>query len=111
MTALLDAGLETDKATPAASVWATANAVDRAKAEDRPLPADMLRMLHLFFNANLRHLSERSKITTNVTCMQLMELGLASAGMSYKLERLTTRPTTTLAWMDLSRITLQETWL
>ena len=108
VTALLDAGLDIDKATLAAAVGATANTVDRAEADDQPLPPNVVHMLHLVFDANLRHLSERSKVTTNVTCMQLMELGLTSMGMSYMLDRLTTRPTTTLARMDLSRITIQE---
>ena len=45
---------------------------------------------------------------TNITCMQPTELGLTSAGMSYILDRQTTRPTTTLAWMDMSTIGLRE---
>ena len=32
-----------------------------------PLSADMLLMLHLVFDSNLGYLSERSKVTTNVT--------------------------------------------
>ena len=108
VTALLDAGLETDKATTAPAVRVTANAVDRAKPDDRPLPANVVQILHLVFNANLRHLLERSKVRTNVTCMQPTELGLTSVGMSYILDRPTTRPTTTLASMDLSKIALQE---
>ena len=57
VTTLLDAGLETDKVTTAASVRATANAVDRAEADNRLLPANVLRILHVVFNANLQHLS------------------------------------------------------
>ena len=74
-----------------------------------PLSADMLRMIHVVFDADVRHLSERSKVATNATCMQPKELGLTSAGMSYMLDRPTTRLTTTLALMDLSGIALQET--
>ena len=111
VTTLLGAGLETDKATTAAAVRAKANAVDCVNADDRPLPPGVLRMLHVVFNANLRHLSERSKITINVTCMQPTELGFISSGMSDILDRLTMRLPTTLASMDLSTITLQETGL
>ena len=32
------------------------NAVDRAKAEKRPLPPDVVWMLHLVFDADLQHL-------------------------------------------------------
>ena len=108
VTALLDVGLETDKETTAAEVQTTANAVNCAKVDDRPLPADVVWMLHLVLDSDLQHLWERSKVTTNVTCMQPTELGLTSAGTSYILDRLTTRPTTTLAWMDLIMMGLQD---
>ena len=108
MTAIIGVGLDMDKATTAAAVWASANEADCVEADDRLLPADMLRMLHVVFDADLRHLSERSKVATNATCMQPKELGLTSAAMRYILLRLTTKPTTALAWMDLSRIALQE---
>ena len=108
VTALLDVGMETDKVKTAAAVWVTVIVVNRVEADDRPIQADMPRVLHLVFDANMRHLLGRSKVTTNVTCMQPTELGLASVGMSYILDRPTTRPTTTLASMDLSKITLQE---
>ena len=39
VTVLLNASLEMDKATMVAAVRVTANAVDRAKADYRPLPA------------------------------------------------------------------------
>ena len=109
VTALLDACLETDKETTAAAVQATANAVDRVEADNQPLPPNVVRMLHVFFNTDLRYLSERSKVTTKATCMQPTELRLTSAGMSYILDRLTTRPMSILARMDLSAIALQET--
>ena len=57
MTTLLGAGLDIDKATTAAVVQTKANAVVRVQEDDRLLPADMLRMLHVVFDANLRHLS------------------------------------------------------
>ena len=94
MTALLDAGLETEKATMAVSVRSTANTVDLTEADDRPLLADVSQILHLVLDSDLRHLSERSKATTS--------------GMSYILDRLTMRRTTTLASMGMSMIALQE---
>ena len=54
-----------DEATTAAAFRATANAINGAKAEDRALPADVPRMLHLVSNAGPRHLSEREKVTPN----------------------------------------------
>ena len=54
-----------DEATTAAAFRATANAINRAEAEDRPLPADVPRMLHLDSDAGPRHLSEREKVTPN----------------------------------------------
>ena len=108
LAALLDVGLETDKATTATAIQMMANTVERAEADHRPLPADLLRMIHMVFQPTLRHIFERSKVTTNVICMQLMELGLTSAGMSYILARPTIRMTTTLESGDLSRIALQE---
>ena len=108
VTALLGVSLETDKVTMTTAIWAKGNMVDPVKANDRPLSADVPRILHLVFNAHMRHLSERLKVTTNVICMQPMDLVLTSVGMSYILDRQTTRSTTTLASMDLSTITLQE---
>ena len=66
-SSLPDAGLEMDEATTAAAFRVTADAVDRAQAEDRPLPADVPRMPHLVSDADLRHLSERSKVTTKTS--------------------------------------------
>ena len=54
-----------DEATTAAAFWATANAMNRAEAEDRPLPSDVPRMLHLVSDAGPRHLAEREKVTPN----------------------------------------------
>ena len=89
VTALPGAGLERDNAT--------VNAVDRAEVDDRPLTANVPQMLHLVFLTNLRHLSQPSKVTTNITCMQPSKLGLTSAAMSYLLDRPTTRQTITTA--------------
>ena len=58
VTALFNAGIKTYKVTTAAVVWATVNAVERAEVDDRPLPTNMERMLHLVLDADLRHLSE-----------------------------------------------------
>ena len=108
VTTLFDEGLETDKATTAAAVGVTANAVNRTKANNGPLTAHVPQMPHLILDTNLGHLSERSKIMTNVTCMRPTQLGLTNARMSYTLDRLTTRPTTIITWMDLSTIPLQK---
>ena len=96
VTALLDAGLETNKVKTATDVRFTVTVVNRAKADDRPLQADMPRLLHLVFDANRQHLLERSKVTMNGTCMRVMALGLTGAGMSYILDRPTMRLTPTL---------------
>jgi hypothetical protein len=70
VSALLEAGLEMDEETADAAFWSVVRAVDRAEAQDQPLPADVPRMLHHIFDADLRHLLGREKITKNVTCMQ-----------------------------------------
>ena len=54
-----------DVATTAAGFRATANAINHAEAGDRPLPADVPRMIHLVSDAGPRHLSEREKVTLN----------------------------------------------
>ena len=52
MTALHDADLETEKATTAVDLCATAKAVDRAEADGRPLPPNVVWMLHLIFGTD-----------------------------------------------------------
>ena len=52
MTALHDAGLETEKATTAVDLCATAKAVDRAEADGQPLPPNVALMLHLIFGTD-----------------------------------------------------------
>ena len=96
VTAILHAGLESNKVKTATAVWFTVIVVDRAKADDRPVQADIPRLLHLVFDANRQHLLERSKVTMNGTCMRVMALGLTGAGMSYILDRPTMRLTPTL---------------
>ena len=99
------------KATMATAVRETVNVINGVEPDDRPLKANMPQMLNPVFKANLWHLLERSKVMTNVTCMQPMEPGLTSSGMSYILGRQTTRSTITLVWMGLSRIALEEAGL
>lgn len=71
VSALLDSGLvQMDEATTNAAFWEVVKAVDRAEKEDKPLPADVPKMLHHIFDADLQHLLRREKLTTNVTCMQ-----------------------------------------
>jgi hypothetical protein len=67
---MLKAGLEMNEATTNTAFWTVVNAVDRAEAEDRPLPANVTQMLHHVFDADMKHLLLREKHTTNVTCMQ-----------------------------------------
>jgi len=70
VTTLLESGIEMDEATTNAAFWAVVKAVDRAEAQDQPLSADVPKMLHHIFDADLRHLLSREKQTTNVTCMK-----------------------------------------
>uniref|UniRef100_A0A7S2EIC4 Fe2OG dioxygenase domain-containing protein n=1 Tax=Trieres chinensis TaxID=1514140 RepID=A0A7S2EIC4_TRICV len=80
---LLESGLEMDESMTDAAFWAVVQAVDRAEELDQPLSTDVPRMLHHIFDADLRHLLGREKITKNITCMQPKEEGLSKAGMSY----------------------------
>ena len=86
VASLLEAGAEMDEATTNEAFWAVVQAVDLAEAEDRALAADVPRMLHHIFDADLRHLLGREKITINVTCMQPDEsqgLEAAARRMNY----------------------------
>ena len=73
------------KQTTNAAFWAIVKEVDRAEEEGEPLSADVPRMLHHVFDADLRLLHGREKLTTNVTCMQPKFSGLeaGAASMSY----------------------------
>ena len=56
VTALLDAGLKTEEGATLGAVRSMADAVDHAKADNRPLLANVPQMLHMFCDATLRHL-------------------------------------------------------
>ena len=77
--------IEMDEATTHAVFRAVVKAVDCAEQEDKPLSANVPRMLHRIFEADMRHLLHREKLTTNVTCMQPRLSGAAAAahGLSY----------------------------
>mmetsp|Transcript_4531 Transcript_4531/g.9647 ORF Transcript_4531/g.9647 Transcript_4531/m.9647 type:complete len:1029 (-) Transcript_4531:237-3323(-) len=70
VTALITSGLEMDEETTDLAFWAVVQAVDDAEAQDKPLPASVPQMLHHIFDADLKHLLTREKISKNVTCMQ-----------------------------------------
>ena len=79
VASLLEGGLEMDEEITDAAFWAVVNAVDAAEKEDKPLPADVPRMLHHIFDADMNHLLSREQLRMNVTCMQPKEEGLTSA--------------------------------
>ena len=66
----IDKGLVMDEETTEAAFWAAVQAVDDAEAEDLPLSANVTNMLHHIFDADMSHLLQREKLTTNVTCMK-----------------------------------------
>ena len=69
VSSLIDAGLKMDEATTSAAFWSVVTAINTAEKEDQPLSADVPRMLHHIFDADLDHLHTREQIRTNVTCM------------------------------------------
>ena len=71
-----------DEARTEEAFWSVVNEVDRAEAHDEPLSADVPRMLHKIFDADLQHLLTREQIRTNLTCMQPALTGAANAGNS-----------------------------
>ena len=71
-----------DEATTDTAFWAVVEAVNLAEEEDTPLSANVPKMLHHIFDADLNHLLNREKLTTNVTCMQPKLSGAASFGNS-----------------------------
>jgi len=83
VSALIEEGFELDEAATESAFWAAVKSVNRAEAQDKALSGDVPRMLHHVFDADLRHLLRREKITTNVTCMQPSESGLTTQGMNY----------------------------
>ena len=56
--------------TTNAAFWTVVEAVDAAERHDQPLSADVSRMLHHIFDADMHLLQHREKLTTNVSCMQ-----------------------------------------
>lgn len=78
-------GLAMDESTTEAAFWAVITSIDRSEREDQPLSADVSRMLHHIFDADMNHLLTREKITTNVTCMQPRNDGIEgkAKAMSY----------------------------
>lgn len=62
--------VEMDEETTTALFWAVVKVVDRAEEEDEPLSVDVPKLLHRIFDADMRLLLGREKLTTNVTCMQ-----------------------------------------
>jgi len=85
VSTMLNAGLTLDEKTNDAAFWTIVNAVDRAEARNLPLSGDVTRMLHHVFDADMIHLLQREKITTNITCMQPDDTDeeMASRKMNY----------------------------
>eukprot|EP00529_Nitzschia_sp_RCC80_P012882 CAMPEP_0113499288 /NCGR_PEP_ID=MMETSP0014_2-20120614/31664_1 /TAXON_ID=2857 /ORGANISM="Nitzschia sp." /LENGTH=586 /DNA_ID=CAMNT_0000393445 /DNA_START=51 /DNA_END=1808 /DNA_ORIENTATION=- /assembly_acc=CAM_ASM_000159 len=84
VTTLIDAGLEMDEATTDTAFWEVVKAVDKAEENNEPLSGNVPKMLHRIFEADLKHLQTREKITKNVTCMQPDE----SQGMAARAQRM-----------------------
>lgn len=70
---MVNAGLHMDAETTDVAFWKVVNAVDQAEADDLPLSGNVTQLLHHVFDADMYHLLQREKITTNVTCMQPAE--------------------------------------
>ena len=85
VTSLIEAGLEMDEETTNAAFWNVVRDVDKAEREDKAIPADVPRMLHHIFDADVKHLLTREKIGKNITCMQprLDNMGDKARSMNY----------------------------
>jgi hypothetical protein len=85
VSSCIAAGLAMDESTTEAAFWAVITSIDRSEREDKPLSADVSRMLHHIFDADMNHLLTREKVTTNVTCMQPRNDGIEgkAKAMSY----------------------------
>eukprot|EP00588_Corethron_pennatum_P035997 CAMPEP_0194346322 /NCGR_PEP_ID=MMETSP0171-20130528/105359_1 /TAXON_ID=218684 /ORGANISM="Corethron pennatum, Strain L29A3" /LENGTH=561 /DNA_ID=CAMNT_0039113429 /DNA_START=198 /DNA_END=1883 /DNA_ORIENTATION=+ len=85
VSTMLNAGLALDEKTNDAAFWTIVNAIDRAEARNLPLSGDVTRMLHHVFDADMDHLLQREKVTTNITCMQPDDTDeeMASRKMNY----------------------------
>jgi hypothetical protein len=82
VSAILQQGLEMDEATTDAAFWAVVKEVDRSEAEDKAISADVPRMLHHIFDADMRHLLRREQHRTNITCMQPKLSGIEAAAQN-----------------------------
>lgn len=78
MSYLVEEGQHLDVETADAAFWAVVDAVDAAEAADEPLPGDVPRMLHHVFDADMRHLLERSQTRTNMTCLKPERTGASA---------------------------------
>ena len=72
--ALIDAGARMDEETAQAAFWAAVKISD-STPETAALPADVPRLLHRIFDADMHNLLNRDKIAQNRTCMQPAESG------------------------------------
>lgn len=75
VSAALASGASMTEEQTDSAFWTVIRAVDRAEADDKALPADVPKMLHHIFDADMQHLAGREKETLNVTCMMPEVLG------------------------------------
>ena len=80
VSAMLESGSEMDEATTEAAFMAVAQEIDRAEAADEALSADVPRMLHHIFDADMKHVLRGEHLRTNLTCMQPRLKGADNAG-------------------------------
>ena len=81
--ALREHGAEMDIDTANAAFWAAVSAVEKTP-DDEALSADVPRLLHHIFDADMRHFHTRDKSVTNRTCMQPAGEGMSGAAESMK---------------------------
>ncbi|GMH68984.1 hypothetical protein TrRE_jg2022 [Triparma retinervis] len=79
---MLEDGHRMDEETTDRAFWSVVQAVDKAEAEDKPLPVEVPRMLHHIFEADHQLLRSRDQVRTNITCMQPALEGAASFGQA-----------------------------
>lgn len=84
ISALREGGAEMDEQCAQSAFWAAVNAVE-GTAEGEALSAEVPRLLQHVFDADLKQLLGREKLTTNVTCMQPAKSGVegVAAGLGY----------------------------
>ena len=85
ISAMANVGLHMDEETVEAAFWEVVKAVDQAEADDLPLSANITQMIHHVFDADMHHLLQREKTTTNVTCMQPAEETETVAGTARRM--------------------------